>query len=681
MVNLVAEAEGLVVRRSFPHSVRVIDHQWIPLSDGTRLAARIWLPHDAERSPVPAIIEYIPYRHRDATLPRDEMIHPWFAGHGYAAIRLDIRGSGNSEGLPMDEYVAGEQDDMLEALAWIAAQDWCSGTCGMIGISWGGFSALQTAFRGPPELGAIITLCSTDDRFADDVHYMSGCLLRNNLAWGGQALAYAARPPDPAVVGDAWKAMWSERLDNLPFHTALWLSHQRRDAYWKHGSVAEDFGAIRCPVYAVSGWADGYTNTVLRLMAGLEVPRRCLIGPWAHAYPNLGVPGPAVGFLQDCLRWWDRWLKGIDNGVDREPAVRLWLQDPAPPATHMTRRAGRWIVMKDWPPQAGGEGTWWLDAAGCLAREPAEGRAEVATPLVTGMMTGEWNPHGIGPELPGDQRSDDALSRVFKGPAAGEEMAIVGRPQLRLRLASRRPHGTVVARLVGVADDGSSSLITWGCLNLAHRTGHENPGPMEPGVFTDVVVTMNAIAQVVPADWRLRLSLSCGSWPLLWPAPETNRLTIDCGASALVLPLLAADGEDGVPADLGEAEVAPPGDLTWLRPFSRSRRFVTDVASGATTLVLVKDDGAYRINSHGLVVEQAGTEHQSIREGEPLSSRGEVRWKLGLSRDEWQTSVDAVTTLACDSANFFVTADITARQGDEIVFSRRLKRTIARDNM
>ena len=204
---------------------------------------------------------------------------------------------------------------------------------------------------------------------------------------------------------------------------------------------------------------------------------------------------------------------------------------------------------------------------------------------------------------------------------------------------------------------------------------------MEPGVFTDVVVTMNAIAQVVPADWRLRLALSCGNWPLLWPAPGLNRLTIDCSASALVLPLHAGKEDDTVLADPGAAEIAPRPDLTWLRPFGRSRRFVTDVETGTTTLVLEKDDGAYRINSHGLVVEQAGTEHQSITEGEPLSSRGEVHWKLGLSRDDWQTSVDAVTTLGCDATTFLVTAEITAREGDETVFSRRLERTIPRDNL
>lgn len=337
--------------------------------------------------------------------------------------------------------------------------------------------------------------------------------------------------------------------------------------------------------------------------------------------------------------------------------------------------------MPDWPPPAGGEGTLWLDAGGRLGSEPGDGLAEVATPLVAGMMTGEWNPHGIGPELPGDQRGDDALSRAFQAPAAGEDLAIVGRPRLALRLASSRPTGTVVARLVGVAGDGSSTLITWGCLNLAHRTSHENPEPMEPGVFTDVVITMNAIAQVVPADWRLRLALSRGSWPLLWPAPEATRLTIDCSTSRLVLPLAGGEENGAALADLGPAEIAPRPDLTWLRPFSRSRRFVTDVETGTTTLVLEKDDGAYRINSHGLVVEQAGTEHQSITEGEPLSSRGEVRWQLGLSRDDWQTSVDAVTTLTCDAATFRVTAEITAREGNETIFSRRLERTIPRDNM
>src|SRR6266481_1612413 len=216
----------------FPHAVRVIENCWIPMPDGCRLAARIWLPADAETTLVPAILEYIPYRKRDFTRARDEPMHHYFAGYGYAAVRVDLRGSGDSEGLLLDEYLKQEHDDALEVIRWIAQQPWCSGAVGMMGKSWGGFNSLQVAARRPPELKAIITVCSTDDRYADDVHYMGGCLLNYYmLLWGSVMLAYSARPPDPLVVGDRWRELWRQRLEGNPFLIESWLSHQRRDAY------------------------------------------------------------------------------------------------------------------------------------------------------------------------------------------------------------------------------------------------------------------------------------------------------------------------------------------------------------------------------------------------------------------------------------------------------------------
>ncbi|MBT6512558.1 MAG: CocE/NonD family hydrolase [Rhodospirillaceae bacterium] len=669
----------MTVRKDYPRRIRVIDHQAIPMSDGTMLAARIWLPEDAEDDPVPAIIEYIPYRHRDFTLPRDELIHPWFAGHGYAAIRLDTRGSGNTQGAPMDEYVRQEQDDMLDALAWIAAQSWSTGACGMIGISWGGFSGLQTAFRKPPELKAVITLCSTDDRYVDDVHYMSGCLLRNNLAWGGQAQAYFARPPDPAIVGDKWREMWLKRLEELPFPTAEWVSHQRRDDYWKHGSVCQDWDAIECPVYAVTGWADGYTNTALKLMAGLKVPRRCLIGPWAHGYPHLGAPGPAIGFLQDCLRWWDRWLKGVENGIDKEPMVRLWLQDHAAPAAQQTERPGRWIAEEAWPSATISERTYGLDAGAGLVDGTGTGEAMVATDLTVGVLTGEWNPHGIGPELPLDQRPDDALSVLFDSAVLAEDLAIVGLPRVRLSLRSDKSVATITARLESVAPDGASALVTWGCLNLTHRDSHDVPEALLPGQTYDVILSMNAIAQTVPAGHRLRLALANGCWPLLWPAPEEARLTIDCSASALLLPLRSANAADADLPEFEGAEIPEPSGVTWLRQFGRQRRFVTDMESGHTEFSLGKDDGAYRIDDHGMEVDQLGVEKQSITKGDPLSSCGEVSWRITQSRGDWQVAVEATTTVTCDAANFFVETTVNASEGDDEFFSQNWKRSIPRD--
>ncbi len=188
---------------NFPRKVRVIEHMPIPLKDGTTLAARIWLPEDAEQNPVPAILEYLPYRKRDGTYERDALTHPYLAGHGYAGVRVDIRGSGESDGLLFDEYAQQEQDDGVELIAWLAAQPWCSGAVGMMGISWGGFNGLQIAARRPPALKAIVTICSTDDRYADDAHYMGGTLLTAGLGWGSFFFGSMCLPPDPVLVGDA----------------------------------------------------------------------------------------------------------------------------------------------------------------------------------------------------------------------------------------------------------------------------------------------------------------------------------------------------------------------------------------------------------------------------------------------------------------------------------------------
>ena len=335
---------------SLPHQVEEIGHLWIEMSDGTRLAARLWRPVSAEAEPVPGVVEMIPYRKRDLTAQRDSIHHPYMAGYGYACLRVDLRGSGDSEGVLADEYLEQELQDCEEVLAWLAAQPWCTGRTAMMGISWGGFNALQVAARRPESLGAIVTVASSDDRYADDVHYMGGCLLTDNLSWASTMFAYNSSPPDPAIVGDRWLEMWHQRLEGSGLWLEQWLAHQRRDDFWRHGSIIEDYARVQVPVFAVSGWADGYSNSVFRLLEGLDVPTRGLIGPWSHKYPHLGQPGPAIGFLQEVVAWWDHWLKDKeDNGAMDHPALTIWMQDAAPPATTYEDRPGRWVGEPTWP--------------------------------------------------------------------------------------------------------------------------------------------------------------------------------------------------------------------------------------------------------------------------------------------------------------------------------------------
>jgi predicted acyl esterase len=170
---------------------------------------------------------------------------------------------------------------------------------------------------------------------------MGGCVLASQmLPWATVMLGSNAEPPDPRWAGDRWREMWLERMDKTPPYVEAWLQHQRRDAFWKHGSVREDYSAIGVPVYAVGGWGDAYNNSIPRLLAGLSVPCKGLIGAWSHNYPEEGMPGPTMGFTQESLRWWDYWLKGRDTGVMAEPMLRSWILESEVVAVAAHRPAG-----------------------------------------------------------------------------------------------------------------------------------------------------------------------------------------------------------------------------------------------------------------------------------------------------------------------------------------------------
>ncbi|MGB0867485.1 MAG: CocE/NonD family hydrolase, partial [Granulosicoccaceae bacterium] len=274
----------------------------IALPDGTELSARAWIPTSSDSTPVPAILEYLPYRKSDGTAARDHIMHPYFAERGYACVRVDARGCGDSDGLFDDEYSEQELQDGVEIVHWIAGQSWCTGRVGMQGISWGGFNGLQIAARCPEPLKAVISIGSTVDRYADDIHYKGGVQLSENIGWAATAMSWFSMPPDPAIVGDKWHKMWLNRLENTPFLASTWLRHPNRDNYWKHGSVCEDYGAIKAAVLTIGGLHDGYRNTMSHLMSNLDAPVKGIAGPWNHKYPHISTIAPAIGYLQEAMR-------------------------------------------------------------------------------------------------------------------------------------------------------------------------------------------------------------------------------------------------------------------------------------------------------------------------------------------------------------------------------------------
>lgn len=597
-----------------------LDDLFIPLPDGTRLAARLWRPEGAV---VPAILEMIPYRKRDNTLPRDEAMHPWMAGQGYACLRVDLRGTGDSDGVFDDEYSAQELSDICATLAWIAAQDWCTGAVGMMGKSWGGFNCLQAAALQPPALKAVVSVCATTDRFADDIHYKGGCLMGENFAWGSLMLSYQARPPDPLLRPD-WRALLKTRIATLPHLSELWSSQQARGPYWRHGSVRFDWPALSVPVLSIGGWADGYMNAPAALVQ--NVPgAKAIVGPWVHQYPHTAVPGPAIDFLGEIKRWWDQWLKGIDTGADALPNYRVYQQDSHAPDPCKPHVPGRWLA-EDLPSPRVSAQRLALGADGVLGG-PGAPDATIASPLTLGAQAGEYFPMGLMAEMPGDQRDDDARSVCFDLPCP-DGLSLLGAARLSLTLAADRPFGFVVARLNDVAPDGASTRIAHGFLNLRHRT--DPPTPLTPGEPISVSFDLDQMAHRLALGHRLRLALSNACWPFVWPSPELVTLRLIDGA--LTLPVHSGTAPEG---RFDPPPPVAPSRLHGFYPPESTRTHQIDRITGTETLAITGDDGMVQNPDHGLTHGATMSETWAITPGDPLSANCQITWTQQHRRGDW----------------------------------------------
>lgn len=665
------------VKTKFPRKTKEIKNLWIPLSDGTKLAARLFVPTDAEKNPVPALLEYLPYRKTDGTHVRDALTHPYLAGHGYAAIRVDMRGNGDSEGLMEDEYTLQEQDDALEVIAWLAKQSWCSGKVGMFGISWGGFNALQVAARQPPALKAIVTICSTDDRYEDDIHYKGGTVLNENLGWAATMLAYSSRPPDPKIVGPRWKKMWLDRLKNEPFLLIPWLKHPHRDEYWKHGSVCENFGAITAATLVVGGWNDAYSNAVPRLMRGLRSPRKAIIGPWAHKYPHFAVPDPKIGFLQEMLRWWDFYLKDIDTKVTQDPDYRVYVMEPYKPGTFPSEIKGRWIAESYWGFGNTSNKAFYLTDKGIAASKGSELPLTLTSKQTTGFDGGEYCIIWLGPEFPGDQAKDDSQSITFDSPMLIEDIDIVGQPTITLDLSVEKPVAHVAVRLNDVWPSGEVGRITYHLQNLCMRESRETPTALEPGKRYRVKIKLDDIAYKLPKGHKLRVSISTSYFPMMWPAPEPVKLTVYAGASELNLPLRKIRSLEA-PVTFAEAEGATPVELKHVKPSSNKREVTVDPKTGETRLEIVDDFGTQLIKDLGLTIWGTGRESYSILPDNPLSAKMETHWTEARKRGTWETRTETYGRLTATKTHWIIWGKIEAFEGKKKIFTKEFNEKIAR---
>jgi uncharacterized protein len=522
----------------------------IPMRDGTELAATLYLPAQRGTVAVPALLEYLPYRKDDAMLARDYELYSYLAAHGYAGARVDIRGTGSSGGdLPEGEYTEQEQRDAEDVIAWLAAQPWCTGAVGMWGISWGGFNAIQVAVRQPPALRAIIAVDASDDLFHDDVHYIDGLLHLDEYALMIDHLN--ALPPAPDFPLD--QATLAARFDREPW-LATWLARQQDGPYWQRASLRPDYGRLRIPAFLIGGWYDGYRDSVPRMLAAVPAPVKIMIGPWNHTFPHNAVPGPAVEWRADAVRWWDHWLKGVPNGIMSEPPVTAYIRHWHPPGPDLAEIPGHWRSEAEFPPARTTYRAWYCGPERNLAADPPpDGSAALRYVPSAGVEAGHW-----WGELTVDQRGTDAFGLTFDTPPLAEEVEILGFPLVELHGSPDAEPLNWFGRLCDVAPDGAVTLVTGGGRagrpdplrdggSLAATTLPARAAPADRDgpagqVPAALPLELHVTSWVFPRGHRIRLALSNAMWPMIWPTPYPATATVRLGPAGtrLVLPVVPA---------------------------------------------------------------------------------------------------------------------------------------------
>ncbi len=505
------------------YKVRLERSVMIPMRDGMRLAADIYRPDSDGKFPV--IMEYQPYR--------GSSLGGWhnkFAERGFVSVYLSVRGTGGSEGSVKDEYVPQEQQDSYDAIEWLAQQPWANGNVGMTGISYGGFTAIQVAIEQPPHLKAIVPIYATDDRYTDDCHYSQGGNMRMYYDvghYGGAMVGMNALPPYPELAGEQWAALWRKRLEENEPYLLEWIKRQVDDAYWRHGSLRPAYDRLRCPVFLVAGWRDGYPNAMLRIYTRLKVPKKLLVGPWVHRMPESSVPGPRIDAFNEAARFFAYWLRGEDTGIMKEPPVSIYMQEYAEPERTLDITPGHWRNDADFPVPGAKEMIFYLGENGVLSKQPSDnpqsGYDEYGYIPTVGLANGYWSGGGISYYLPGDQRADEAYSQVYTTAPFDQEVRILGWPQVILHASSSARVATFVAKLDDVAPDGHSALIVDGSLNATRRSSYTDPSPLTPGEIYELSLPVWPTGWEMKPGHRLRLAISSADFPNLWPTPEKAR--------------------------------------------------------------------------------------------------------------------------------------------------------------
>lgn len=651
-------------------------------ADNVNLAGRLWLPAVEHGERLTTILEATPYRLRDVSAVRESENHGYFAAHGYACLRIDMRGTGDSTGFARPMLSRQERQDTLAALDWVVGQPWSNGRVVLFGISWGAINAMLAAAERPHAIHGVVAIAFYNDAFRHGLGLKGGCLTNEAVGWSAAVLGYQTRPPDPIAHPDDWAAQWERRVDVASLELEHVLRHPGRDEYWDERRI-DGLADIACPVLILSGLSDGnFTSAVPAAVEALGSRVTAVIGPWGHRWPHLAIPGPGIDALPLIRGWLDEHVDGTAGASALAlGSTAVWVEEGRPALTYYPTARGRWAHASR-PPFGAGRYRRFLSERGLSRLSGSRATATLLPSGVAGgLAAGEVMPAfnaGPGAELPGDQRWDDARSLVFDSPSLPRALVVMGTPVAYLRLRCDRPVAHLCVRLCEVTAAGQSVRISLGAKNLC-LLNERDPSHLEPGRSYHVTVPLDFCAYRFAGGHKIRLAISTSYWPLLWPSPQPVRLEVDLGESFIDLPRAELDSSSQVDA-LAVTPRPLPSTIgrVDLRSTSRLRRITHDPFTSGFSLQIEDDNGCFKLEDSGIEVGSHMSERYEVDDRDSLSATAAVRWSWQLGRAGWSTRVETETSLSGSSTSFEIRAQVKAYKGASETISRNWTLSIPR---
>jgi uncharacterized protein len=505
------------------YEIKIEFNRRVRMRDGIELSADIYRPDGPGRFPI--ILSRTPYTKTSASSLK---IARYFVSNGYVFVTMDVRGRGDSDGT-FTPYVNDGQDG-YDAIEWTAAQEWSTGKVGTIGGSYNGAIQWLTAVQQPPHLAAMIPMVSPSDPF---VEWPTGQPLPASISWYHFTAGH--------VLQNMEAVDWNKLYWHLPFITMdeamgrpnrLWdeeVEHSKLDSWWEPQRYQNKFERVRVPALNISGWYDDeQVGTPLNFIGmttrGDESVRRSqklLMGPWPHAVNSstkIGSvefgPTAVIDLNAAWLRWFDYWLKGIDNGVMKEAPVRIFVMGE-----------NVWRDENEWPMARTRWTKYYLHSNGHANTLSGDGTLSTTEPSNEPTDNYAYDPAKPVPFItdpsfaqiggPDDYRKveerDDVL--VFTSEAVAEDTEVCGPIRVKLYAVSSTPDTDFMAKLIDVWPNGFAQRLTDGMVRARFRDGMDKPSLIEPGRVYAYDLDLWNTCQLYQKGHRIRIEISSSAFP------------------------------------------------------------------------------------------------------------------------------------------------------------------------